>query len=176
MSSGQLHIWSLKGKSIQAKCDLMELGDHSVDFFRPFSHLGEFHGLKQNLPISTDNNKIILHWEVSMFLTLLCTLALLFLRSPNHILVISEPGALLTANFQMHDKTRFMYFSNCSLMFYPTFSFRGPPRRASVAWINRWESSQISGRKADLHMLWKSASRAIKCLCDLSWGVAPSLL
>lgn len=62
----------------------------------------------------------------------------------------------------------------CSSIF-PNLSFRHPPRKVSVDWINRWESSQISGKKADLLMQWKSASRAIKCHCDLAWDVSPSL-
>lgn len=69
-----------------------------------------------------------------------------------------------------------MYFSSLLFNFSLTLSFRRPPRRVSVDWINRWESSQISGKKADLPTQWKSALRATKCRCDLAWNVSPSLL
>lgn len=86
------------------------------------------------------------------FSTLLSTFALSFLESSQHILVVPQLGALLTANFQIKEgenRAWFMYVDNLLFHFYPTLSFRGPPKRVSVDWINRWESSQISGKKAD---------------------------
>lgn len=69
MSSGHLHIWSLKGKSIQSKCNLMNQGECSFIpplFLSPSKFLWTWGKI---LKYSTDNNKIILLWESLIYIS-----------------------------------------------------------------------------------------------------------
>lgn len=71
---------------------------------------------------------------------------------------------------------RLLFFFSVVIISFIFLSSRGPLRKGWVDWTNRCGNSQISGKKADRPMQWKSALRAIRCHCDPSQNTPWSLL